>query len=215
LISIFLFSAKAFELSRSLEKIVYVISPLGRAQFDDWGEVKFNNKISKLFTFRTQVMGFDDREKIYTDNQTYLPLRVERDISIWLGKEYIIEDYNPQNFSLVITKFEGKKIVKEYCFKENGPIHNAVILPFYLRKIPELNIGWSMEIRLPNKFEVKLVSIDEIQVPAGKFKAYHFISEPKRFEIWLSADKLRLPLKIIDLSGLGYTLSMQEYVIAE
>jgi hypothetical protein len=193
------------------ERIVYAISPMGIAEYNDQGTVELNGRAVDLVTFRTQVMGFDDTEKIYSDPATLLPLRVERDIRMWLGKEYIVEEYQPEKSSLVITKFKAGKKVQELPFTSNGPIHNAILLPFFLRKISDLNIGWKMDIRLPNKFTVSLVSIEKIKVPAGEFLAYHFVSSPPQFDIWISNDRLRLPLKIKDTGGFGYSLLIKEH----
>ncbi|MDP2940718.1 MAG: hypothetical protein Q8N85_00465 [Candidatus Omnitrophota bacterium] len=191
------------------EKIIYDILPAGRAEFSDFGTVRFDGRAFDLVTFRTEVLGFDDLEKIYYDSKTYLPLRVERDIS-WFGKENLIEEYFPEENLLITRKFKNNKKVKEYVFKEDGPIHNAILLPFSLRKIEELKLGWSTEIRLPDKFKVTLVSLEEVEVPAGKFMAYHFTSAPRKFEIWISKESPRIPVKIKGLGGLGYTMAMTE-----
>lgn len=192
------------------EQIIYSINPVGRAEYNDMGIVELEGKKVNLSTFRTRVMGFDDTEKIYTDPVSFLPVRVERDISMWLDKEYIIEKYDQKNFRLVVNKFKGKKNVQEYIFKEKGPIYNAIMLGFYLRRITNLNPGWSLEVRFPNTFTIKLAAIEEINVPAGTFKAYHFTSEPAKFEIWVSADQLRIPLKIKGQDNFSYTMLMQK-----
>lgn len=195
------------------ESISYEIRPIGVAEYNDLGKVGLRGRELNLVTFRTQVLGFDDREKIYSDPKTYLPIRVERDISMWAAKEYLTEDYKPQDSTLIIKKFKNHKQVNEYSYKENSPIHNAIILPFYLRRIAELKLGWSMDIRLPDKFTVKLVAIEKVKVPAGKFTAFHFTSIPNKFEIWITNDALRIPIKIKGAGGLGYTLMMKKRVI--
>lgn len=196
------------------EKIIYDIKPVGSAEYNDLGIVDLWGKKMKLATFRTRVLNFDDIETIYSSPESLLPLRVERDISLWPVKENIIEEYDQVSSSLIIRKLKGKR-GQEQIFKADGPIHNAVILPFYLRSIKDLNIGWSMVVRLPQKFTVKLVSEEDIEVPAGKFKAYHFTSDPYKFDIWISRDKLRLPLKIKGAGGLGYTLLLKERGLRE
>ncbi len=193
------------------EKVVYAISPVGMAEYNDLGVVEFEGKKVGLVTFHTRATGFEDLEKIYSDLVTKRPIKVERNIAFPIGREYIVEDYVSQENTLIVTKFDGKKKVKEYIFKSDGPIYNGVILPFYLRTIPDLAVGSTFTFSFPQKFTVNLVSIDEVSVPAGKFTAYHFISVPKKFEIWISNDKLRLPLKIYGLAGLNYKLLMKEY----
>lgn len=195
------------------EKIIYAVSPLaGEAQYSDLGPAELDGKSAELATFRTKVIGFDDTEKIYTNAETFFPLKVERDIKFMLGAEFIVEDYNPQKCAYTIKKFKGKKLVEEKEFSAEGPIHNAIILPFSLRAVPELEVGFSLTFWLPLKFEVKLVNIEEVKVPAGKFSAYHFTSEPNRFEIWISDDERRIPIKIQGAGMFGYTLSMKKYI---
>ena len=193
------------------ENIVYTINPFGKAEYNDLGLVDFQGRKLKLITFKTSVLGFRDLEKIYADPNTGLPIRVERDISWPLSKEYLTEEYSPQDHSLVIKKFIKNKLVKEYSFKGAGPMHNAILLPFYLRTIKDLSVGWSLDVRIPEEFKVTLVSIDEIELPMGKFSAYHFSSLPHKFEIWISKDDHRIPLMIKGMGGVGYSMRIQSH----
>lgn len=206
-----LLDSTAFALPHEGEKITYTINPFGKAEYNDLGLVDFQGQKLKLITFRTIIPGFDDLEKIYADPNTGLPIRVERYISWSFSKEYLTEEYSPQDNSLIIKKFINNKLVKEYSFKGAGPMHNAILLPFYLRTIKDLSVGWSFDARLSEEFKVTLVSIDKIQLPMGKFTAYHFSSSPHKFEIWISKDKYRIPLIIRGMGGLGYSMRMQSY----
>jgi hypothetical protein len=200
--------------SAPLEEIIYDVEPLGVSVYQDMGRVDFRGGKLDLVIFKTQVAAFKDTEKIYSDTETYLPLWVERDLEIFFHKEYLTEDYVPQENRLLITKFEGGKKVREYPFKADGPIHNAVLLPFSLRKVPDLKVGWAFKIRLPDEFMVKLVAVEEVSVPAGKFRTFHFISDPHKFEIWITTDALRLPVKITGCGGLPYTMKMKKRIAA-
>ena len=196
-----------------IERILYSISPLGSSEYQNFGIVEFRGKRASLVVFKTSVMTFADTEKIYSDPETGLPIFVERNVSFLFRKEYLTEEYSVRENKVVITKMEGGKKVKEYILRaKGGPIHNAVLLPFSLRRVPELVIGWSMRIRLPQEFKVQLVSIEDIGVPVGKFTTYHFTSDPPKFEIWISKDNLRLPVKIKGMEGFSYTLAMQKRV---
>jgi hypothetical protein len=198
---------------QAIETIVYEISPLGVSVYQDLGLVDFRGRKANLVIFSTQVAGFKDTEKIYSEPDTYLPLSVERDLYIWFHKEYLVEEYSSKENKLNITKFEGGKKTAEYFYQVKGPIHNAILLPFFLRQVPDLRIGWTYDIRLPEEFRVKLVSIEDIAVPAGRYKAYHFTSIPPKFEVWISTDSLRLPVKIKGLSGIPYALAMQKHTL--
>jgi len=197
------------------EEIAYAISPIGRAQYRDLGPVDFEGRRLNLITFRTIIPGFDDNEQIYADPETGLPVRVERNISWVFSKENLTEEYSAAQHTLVIRKFIGGKQVKEYKFTADGPIHNAILLPFYLRRVENLAPGWTYEIRLPDVYKVSLASLDDIEVAGKKYKAYHFTSEPRKFEIWISSDADRIPLVIKGVGGLGYTLRMKDHILPD
>ena len=193
------------------ERIVYQITPFGRAEYNDLGTVELDGQKMNLVTFKTQVLGFRDTEKIYSAPGDLSPIRVEREVTRWLGKEYLVETYDAKTFTLIIEKFKKNKRIKKYVFKEDGPIYNAILLFFYLRQVPEIDIGWTFEARIPEKFQIQLHSIEEIEVPAGKFMAYHFKSIPNKLELWISKDNTRTPLKIKGRGSFRYTLLMQEH----
>jgi uncharacterized protein (DUF3820 family) len=193
------------------ESILYNISPLGRSEYNDLGTVDRNGIKAKVVTFKTKVLFVEDTEKIYSDPETLLPYRIERNISKLLGKEFITEEYDQEGFKVVIKKFKGSKLVNEKVVKADGPIHNAVLLACSLRRDPNLEIGWQFTARVPDEFKLKLVSIDEITVPAGKFQAYHIKSIPDKFEVWISKNKPRVPVKIQGKGVLDYVLVMKKY----
>ncbi len=184
---------------------------LGRAIFHNVAKSQVSGKPADLVTFETRVTGFHDLETIYSDPVNFLPLKVERRIGNWSGRERITENYDQEDFILTITKTKGKN-KEQFSIKKDSPIHNAILLPFYVRRMPKLDMGWTLMAQLPTQqFLIKLVSIEEVRVPAGKFRCYHFESSPKKFEIWVSTDKRRIPVKIRGLGALGYTMVMREY----
>lgn len=195
------------------ETIIYDISPVGQSEYQDFGLVDYGGRKVNLVVFKTQAVGFKDTEKIYSSPDDYLPIRVERDVSMWLHQEYITEEYFPLENRMSITKFEGGRKTEEYFYKADRPINNAILIPFSLRKIPDLKIGWTYDIRLPAEFKVKLAGIEDVIVPAGKFKAYHFTSTPPKFEIWISYDRLKIPVKIKGLGAFSYTMAMKKHIL--
>jgi hypothetical protein len=197
------------------EKIVYTVKlkgvNLGTAVFTQMGRVALAKEPLSFVTFETRVAGFQDLEKIYSDPRSYLPVRIERDIKGVSGKEKITEAYDQKKCTLTIIKTVGKTR-QENVIKKESPIHNAILLPFYVRNVAQLVPGWSTYAQLPTQaFTIKLVSIEYVRVPAGKFKCYRFTSEPKRFEIWITVDDPRIPVKIKGSAGLGYSLLMRGY----
>jgi len=208
-------AADSLSANEPVETICYGVEPVGSSIYQDFGTVDFQGKKLNLVVFKTDVLGFKDTEDIYSDLVTGKPVHVERNVAFWMNKEYLVEEYSLKDFSVTISKFKDNKKTQEYNFKGSAPLDNAVIVPFSLRKAPGLAIGWTRKIVLPEEFIVKLDNIEEVSVPAGKFKAYHFTSEPPKFEVWISADSARLPVKIRGLGGLGYTLSMKKYAIKD
>ena len=194
------------------ESITYDIKPLGgKAEYFDFGLVDLDGRKVKLTVFKTRVIGFKDTERIYSDPETFLPIRVERDIKRLLGGENIVEEYDQKNFKVTISKYKEKKKISEQVISAGGPIHNATLLPFYLRKIPDVKTGWSFVFFLPQKYEVRLVSFDEIKVGEKGYATYHFISIPDKFEIWISQDNQHIPLEIKSKGGFKYALLMKEH----
>jgi len=197
------------------EEIVYTVKlgavSVGRATFNYRGLQNLKGQEACLMTFYTQLARFKDMERIYSDPRTLLPLRVERDINIWPRREKIVEEYDQETFSLRVTKHEGKD-PQTTSLRKKAPIHNAVLLPFYVRHVQGLSAGWSFTAELPQQqFVIKLVAIEDVKVPAGTFKAYHFESTPKKFEIWITADERRIPVKLTGTGGVGYTMVMRDY----
>lgn len=193
------------------ERIIYLISPFGKSEYRDFGTVDLEGKKVNLITFKTKVLFFEDTETIYSNPDDLLPIKVIRDISKFWIKEHLTEEYDQNNFTVTLRKFKRKKVISEQITKATGPIHNAITLPFYLRRIEGIKIGWSFVMRIPDEFKLELVSIDEIIVPAGKFQAYHFKSFPDKFEIWINQDLPRVPIKIKSTGALDYALVMKKY----
>ncbi|MEW5758587.1 MAG: hypothetical protein AB1755_03835 [Candidatus Omnitrophota bacterium] len=200
-----------------LEKITYDVSLgsfyLGTSVFRSLSKVNLSGKEANLMTFQTSLMNFTDSEVIYSDPDSNLPLRVERVILSWPNKEKIIEDYDQKNFTLTIKKIKGKSEETKIIQKENV-INNTVLLPFYVRHLPIFNENGNLDVEFPTqRFKVMLAGKEEVVVPAGKFLAYRFESQPANFEIWISADECRIPIKIKKTDGLSYTLAMKEYTV--
>lgn len=184
---------------------------LGRAVFKYLPETQLKGKKVNLMLFETKLANFSDLERIYSDKNSLLPIRVERLVSIWPSTEKLIEDYDQQRFILTVKKFKGRK-EQETVIRKDSVINNAILLPFYVRDIAGLDIGYELKANLPTQeFLIKLVAKEEVFVPAGKFIAYRFESVPKNFEIWISQDERRIPLKIKGASRLGYTLLLRNY----
>ncbi|MDD5348075.1 MAG: DUF3108 domain-containing protein [Candidatus Omnitrophica bacterium] len=197
------------------EKITYDVTMgvlrLGSAEFHYKERTTLGSKPADLVTFTTRLARFRDSETILSDPLTHLPLRVEREVVIWPRTERITEEYDQENFLLTVRKRSGSResIVD---FRKDAVIHNAILLPYAVRRVTGFEPGWTFTANLPTqKFTIRLQGVEEVRVPSGVFNAYHFVSIPERFEIWISADERRIPLKIRGTAGLGYILAMRGY----
>lgn len=206
--AVFAYTAHAVVISPG-EKISYAISPMGTAVYSDMGIVDYKGKELWLVTFKTRLPGFNDLEKIYADPNTGLPLIVERYIRWPMSEEFLIEEYDPENNAQVTRRFVKNKMTNEYKYKSDGPYHNAILLPFYLRGIKNPQIGWKMVVRVPEEFTVILSEIKDIKTQGKTIKAYHFTSNPNKFDIWISKDEYLLP---IVSKGSGYGLTLKSHI---
>lgn len=200
--------------TRPHETIVYDVKmgelTVGEAVFDSTKTGQINGKVVNVVTLDTSLATFRDTETIYSDPDTFLPLKIERKIRSFIVEENIVETYDQNNYVLTIARLNGTA-KKEETIKKDGVIHNAILLPYQARRERNLDLGWSLLVDLPNKkFQIELVSIEEVKVPAGTFNAYHFKSMPNLFEVWLTADERRVPVKIKGMDSVGYTLVMRK-----
>ena len=202
------------KVSRVGEKIVYDVLlgklRLGKATYHHLEKTTLNNKPVNLISFLTELVKFRDRETIYCDPETFLPIVINRKISRLVKQEHITEEYDQEKFILTITK-KRFGTTKEIITKEK-PMHNSILLPYCVRNQEDLDIGWSFTASLPQgDFEIILKSIENITVPAGDFKVYYFESDPSKIKIWMSADEERVPVRIEGTGGIGYSMVMREY----
>ncbi len=207
--------AETFQPNHIGEKIIYDVKlgklHLGESRFANIANVQVNGKVLSVMVVETHLIRFMDTEKIYSDPQTLLPARVERDILKWFVREIITEDYDQDNFTVTIIKNKGSSQEKA-IIKKDSHIHNAILLPYHVRYIPKMDVGRIIIANLPTRrLEIKLTSIEDIKVPAGTFKAYHFQSTPKQIDIWISADERRIPIKIQGSGIFGYTMVMKKH----
>jgi hypothetical protein len=197
--------------SRVGEKIKYTVKlgmlKLGESVFTQVQSETVGGIKADVFLFETKLFRFSDTEKIFGNPENFLPLRVERDISAWPKKENITEEYDQKADTVTLVK-NGKRDE----IKSSGPLQNAILLPFSLREYKKIGPGWSMKVNLPTqKFEILFDGEEKVRVPAGEFTTYHFRSEPDKFEVWVTADESRIPVKIRGTGALGYILFMSGY----
>ncbi len=197
------------------EQILYQVQlgklNLGTARFCFVQATLENDFYVDEMTFDTRLLRFSDSERILSDDRTFLPITVERTIVNLFSKETIREEYDQKTYTVSILSTKGKKQTTT-TIQKKSPIQNSILLPHYVRQLPDLTVGMEFKVNLPTReLTIKLTSIESITVPAGTFQAYHFESDPKQVEIWLSADDRKIPLRIQGMGNFGYALVMKKY----
>ena len=201
-------SAVAFEEG---EKFTYEVSykglKLGRSILTFHGEKNLGDQKVYHVTFFTKIPSLKDTEELYAHKDTFLPIEVHRKVRKRIGfSDNIIEKYDQENFRVDIRS-KSRLRTKEFSIEKDSPIHNAILLVYYCRARGHFNKNEPIKINLPTVgFDVLYKGIEIIDTPIGEFKAHEFTSDPPKFELWLSADEKRTPLKIKNPGTLGYTL---------
>ena len=200
------------------EKIIYEIKmgglTIGESTFTQLKNEDLDGRNLLVMLFTTKLANFSDTEKIYADPQTYLPIKVMREISNFMIKEIIIEDYDQENFVVNINKKKGF-FKSQLNIKKESQINNAILLPQYVRFIGMLDENKPIPANFPTRsYSIEFAGKEEIEVPAGKFKTYHFKSVPSQINIWISQDGRKIPVKIEGNGalGIGYTMVLKEYI---
>lgn len=189
------------------EKITYSITKVGvktgEATLVFQGEEKLNDKPVYLIVFTARSLNFFDEEKIFVDQQTFYPLRVERDLNIWGKKEKIIEDYLVDQGLVKITKTEGKRTTEQTIDKE-GMVDNIYSFIYRYRTMGNFKIGDTLDIFLPTKdIKIKLEKMMYIKVANQVFDSFYMRSQPAHYQVWFDSGEKKLPLRINGAMGLG------------
>ena len=165
-----------------------------------------------FITMKTNTRLFKGEEMIWGDPKDFLPIKVERNVSIAGRHEYIEEKYDQSKGQVCITKKVGSKEELQ-CIYKQPPIQQVILLVYYFRK-KDFSVGDEYKISLPLMDVVLRVEEKEkINTPMGTFEAYRFSSKPSAFEFWISADKKRIPLRI-EKAGLFLNSYMLAYDVS-
>lgn len=171
------------------------------------GEEDLDNKKVYHISFSTKLAAIEDIEELYGDKESFLPQEVQRVVKRFGGfNTSIKEKYDQENFRVDI-KGKNRLISREFSIKKSSPIHNAILLAYYYRTKKDFSKSERFKVNLPTaEFELVFKGKELVETPLGKYTAYIFTSNPEKFNLWLSADERRIPLKIQNLGALGYSL---------
>jgi len=172
------------------------------------GEKQLQGRTVLYFTFQTSTPAFKDIEHIYAEKDSMLPLQIIRKIyQIGMPTIRIKETYNQKTGTIKIVK---KNLIfsKKIIINKTPPIHNPILLSYYLRSLPQEEYAKTFKINLPLlTLKIEYAGIKEVKFRKKKNKAYVFNSIPKdRFILWLDTNKNKTPLKIENPGVFGYIL---------
>lgn len=198
------------------ENITYDIKKLGvsagKATVELKGEAVVNNQKRLLIIFTAKGPKFLDEEKIYVEPETFLPVRVERNLNIFGKTEQITEDYDAKKGLVKITKIAGGKTTGQVIEKKSR-MENIYGFLYRYRQTGNFKIGDTVQLNLPTKnLALKIVKQYDISIAGKRYSSFFMQSDPKRYNIWFDSGSQKLPLRIDGALGMGKTSMMLEKV---
>jgi len=186
---------------------------IGRSILTFHGETVLNGTECYHITFLTKIPLFEDKEEIFADKQTFLPIRVERSIRKAIGiRSKVIEEYDQKEFKVVI-KQQGALRTKSQTIQKAGPIYNAILLTYYCRLKPEAANNEPFKIMLPtSEYDVQVSGNDIIKTSKGEYPVTVYSSNPSKFTFYLSTNPNRVPIKIESHTALDYTMILNSSI---
>ena len=191
------------------ETIQYDIKKLkmrvGQASLTFHGLVSIDGQSALLITFTGKGLKFFDEEKIYVDPRTFLPVRVERDLSIFGKKERIVEHYNAREGTVRIVKTARGKTT-EQVIKRSVPVDNIYCFIFRYRVSGKFTPGETFQIHLPTKdVQFQVQKPRGLQVGEKEIAAHYLQSDPAQYRVWFDTGARKVPLRIDGAIGFGKT----------
>ncbi|MCK4916867.1 MAG: hypothetical protein KAJ79_06045 [Candidatus Omnitrophica bacterium] len=141
-----------------------------------------------------KLLNLTSNDKVFLDVETYLPLRVERDVTCFGKKEFIEETYNQKEGIVKILKDNSKE---EEIIYQDVPIQNILALLYFFPENITLKQGEWMSFNLPTQIvKMKLLEERVLSIDKKTKTAYFIIGRgAKRFNLWLDKDD-RMPLRL-------------------
>lgn len=198
------------------EKITYDIKKIGvsagKATVELKGETALNDQKLLLIIFTAKGPKFLDEEKIYVEPETFLPIRVERNLNIFGNTEQITEDYDAKKGLVKITKIAGGKTT-EQVIEKAGRMENIYGFLYRYRQTGNFKIGNAVKLNLPTKnLTLKIIKQYNISIARKTYSSFFMQSDPKRYNIWFDSGSQKLPLRIDGALGMGKTSMMLEKI---
>ncbi|MEK6714781.1 MAG: DUF3108 domain-containing protein [Candidatus Omnitrophota bacterium] len=185
---------------------------IGNAELTYKGKTKLNDKDAHLIIFSTDTLNFKDTETMYAALDTFLPLKIERDINKWGKKIRIVEEYDQLNHKVKITQFDKtRNQTKEIA--QDAQIQNVILLTYFLRKLSNFELGREFAVTLPlAKLIMRFTKEEQARIPCGVYRTYLAESFPKGHKIWFESSEKAIPIRISGPSIAGkVNMVMMDY----
>jgi len=180
---------------RFLYKVKLGLFTAGSAELMFHGRGVLGGRDVYIITFEVKLANFYDKETIYTELDDFYPIRVKRDVRMFGRSIEITEDYD-QNNKLVKIQRKQKDKTTIKVIQSDKKIQNIISLIYFYRN-SEFKIGSAFTFNLPLKeVKMKVSSLEDIEVPKGKYRAHLLESIPKKYKFWLDTTKEKIPLMI-------------------
>ena len=183
----------------------------GKSDMRFLGKTNLDNQEVLLIESSTKALNYKGKERIFTQTDTFYPVRVERSLKIGWDKENIIEEYNLEENSVTIKKNKNGRQLKDLKLSSDGKLQHVISLLYFLRTKKDLSVGEVMTVNLPKaKLRLKVERIEDIKVPYGKEKVFFITDAKGNLRIWMSVAG-KLPLQFQYKSGMkNYSMKMRE-----
>ncbi len=191
--------------------IFYKKMKIGKSTLTFNGKKLVNGKELLHFTFYTNTLYLKDREEIYAQKDSLLPVQIKRTIhKPGLPKSEITENYDQKRGKLTITK-KGILGTKTTNINKDKPIQNAILLNYVLRT-KQMQPGEEILINLPTlEMTVKFTGLKDVKLDDKTEKVYVFESVPDdKLIVWLENNESKTPIKIYNPGIFGYTMILDK-----
>lgn len=179
---------------------------VGKAVLTYEGPQHVQGRDAILVTLLSKGPAFFDRETIYLDPVTFLPMRVARDVKYFGKREEIVEYYDQTKGRVRVVK-TAKGETTEETIAKGHPIENIYGFIYRYRQSGGFRQGEKRAIHLPTQ-DVTFTLMGKEEVKAGEstmFDAYTMESTPEGYQVWFGTGAAKVPLRIDGTNGFGKT----------
>lgn len=189
-------------------KVYFNGMPSGSIIWKYLGDQEIEGKAAQIVyqESNTKVMGifdFGGNDKVYLEKETLLPIKVERDVSLFGDKEKIVEHYDQINGKVLIDKITGNK-TEEIILNQDRPIRHIMALLYFFPDNTEFKDGYKEVFNLPTqKLTIRYLGLKDIKTDTGTRLCYFLKgSGARNFNLWLDKET-RLPQRLEFFVALG------------